>query len=173
MMRALYRISQGLKALFAFVFPVDMDAVEQVLTPELRDLFLRMSRRDQQHSIDVMKKLQSEGYTHPDLLTAALLHDVGKSRYSYGIPERTANVLAKLFFPVKRVKWGQSGQLDWRRVFVIARLHPDWSAEDMQAAGASPLAVSLARRHQDKFIEEAHSEEDRLLRALQRADDEN
>ena len=38
-----------------------------------------MSVSDQRHSLNVMRTLRRQGHTEPDLLAAALLHDVGKS----------------------------------------------------------------------------------------------
>jgi hypothetical protein len=40
----------------------------------------------------------------------------------------------------------------------------------MKAAGASPCAVALARRHQTRVQGEPQSEEERLLLLLQEAD---
>lgn len=168
------RIGQGLRALFAFALPVDEDAVREVLTPDLYRLFQRMTRSEQIHSIRVMKTLRAQGCDQPDLLTAALLHDVGKSRYSMTLPER---VIASLILKASHSTYEyyrDSTHLKpkgWRRALVIAAQHPAWSAEDIAAAGASSLAVSLARRHADPIEGVPQSEEDRLLAALQAADD--
>jgi hypothetical protein len=165
------RIRQGLRALTAFTRPVDYQAVGEVLTPELLALFKRMRVSEQQHCIRVMAALQRQGHTDPDLLTAALLHDVGKSRYPLTLFGRTAAVLITRFAPRLAEQWAGGEARGWRRPLVIAHRHPEWSAEDMAAAGASAGAVSLARRHQSGCkMGEPTGEEDRLLKLLITAD---
>ena len=168
------RIGQGLRAMFAFALPVDDAVVREVLTPDLYRLFQRMTRSEQIHSIRVMKTLRAHGYDQPDLLTAALLHDVGKSRYGMTLPER---VIASLIHKASHSTYKYYRDAThlkpsgWRRALVIAAQHPSWSAEDMESAGASQVAVSLARRHADRIEGTPQTEEDRLLAALQAADD--
>ena len=165
------RIAQGLRALFAWATPVDTAAAAGVLSPELMALFGRMRRSEQLHSLRVMRTLRAQGYTDPDLLTAALLHDSGKSRYPLGLVGRTLAVLARHYLPGPFARWSAGEPSGWRRPFVIAEQHPGWSAEDMLAAGASARAASLARRHQLPHIKHPVSDEDRLLALLQAADD--
>lgn len=168
------RISQGLRALVAFAIPVDDDAARRVLSnPALFRLFKRMRRSEQLHSLRVVKTLQGQGHDHPDLLAAALLHDSGKSRCRLTIFGRTLAVLGRRLLPSRAARWAQGEPRGWRRPFVIAEQHPVWSAEDMAAAGASPLAVTLARRHQEPPAESPQSEEDHLLALLQAADNQN
>jgi hypothetical protein len=167
------RLKQGLRAIFALAHPVDYDAVAEVLSPPLMRLFRRMRRVEQLHSLRVMRTLEAQGYADPDLLVAALLHDCGKSRCRFTLPERVMVVLVKKLFPTAYARWSMGKPGGWRRMFVIAAQHPQWSAEDMQSAGASMRAALLARRHQDSVEGVPKSEEDRLLAALQSADDDN
>ena len=168
--RALYRIKQGVLGLLALAAPTDYAELEPVLTPEMLALFRRMRRSEQWHSLRVMRALVAQGHTHPDLLVAALLHDSGKARYRYTLLGRTLVVLAKRVAPRRFERWGQEEPRGLRRPFVIAMQHPVWSAEDMARAGASPLAVALARQHQIA-VREPQCEEERLLQWLQAVDD--
>ena len=168
--RIRHRLWQGFRALTAFARPVDYAAVAEVLSPELLTLFKRMRRSEQIHCLHVMHYLRERGHQHPDLLIAALLHDVGKSRYPLTLAGRTMAVLIRKFLPKQYERWAQSKPQGWRRPFVIAVQHPIWSAEDMAAAGASPLAVALARRHQTIPDSPPRDEEDRLLLLLREAD---
>ncbi len=167
----MHRLRQGLRALTAFTRPVDFDAARAVLSPGLLPLFERMRRSEQQHSLRVMRALQVAGHTHPDLLTAALLHDCGKARVPLTLFGRTLTVLARRFTPRLAARLSEGDPRGLRRPFVVARCHPDWSAADMAAAGAPPLAVALARRHADRVAGSPQSEGDQLLALLQKADD--
>jgi hypothetical protein len=154
----------------AWATPVDIAHAEQVLSPELMKLFGRMRRSEQLHSLRVTEALRAEGHSEPDLLTAALLHDCGKSRYPLTLAGRVAAVLIRGIAPRAYARWSAGEPRGWRRPLVIAAQHPAWSAEDMLAAGASPRAAALARRHQTPLSGPASTEEDRLLVALQCAD---
>jgi hypothetical protein len=166
------RLEQGLRALTAFARPVDFDAARAVLSPGLMPLFERMRRSEQQHSLRVLRLLQAAGHTHSDLLVAALLHDCGKARVPLTLFGRTLAVFAWHFTPHLAERLSEGPLRGLRRPIAAARWHPAWSADDMAAAGASPLAVALARRHADPFEGgSAQSEEDRLLALLKWADD--
>lgn len=167
-----HRIRQGLRALFAFATPLDETPALEVLSPELFALFQRMRRSERLHALNVMATLQAAGHTDPDLLVAALLHDVGKSRFPLGVPGRTAAVLAKRFAPRWYRRQSEKPPRGLTRPFAIAEQHPAWSAEDMAAAGASDRAVWLGRHHAaDPATLTADSEPRTLLEILQWADD--
>ncbi len=163
---------QGVRAIFAFALPVDEQAAAGVLSPELFDLFHRMRRSEQIHSLRMMKALCGAGHDQPDLLVAALLHDVGKSRHQLTLIDRVLIVLVKYGAPKVFAQWSAGDPVGARRRYVIGAKHAEWSAEDMLAAGASELAATLARRHMDE-IGTAASEEDRLLLLLMQADEEH
>jgi hypothetical protein len=150
----------------------DRMIASQILSPPLMQLFERQRGSEQAHSLRLCRQLLEHKDNQPDLLVAALLHDVGKSRYPLFIWERVWIVLGKALFPERVKKWGQASPHGWRRAFVIAEKHPAWGAEMAAQAGASPLAVALIRRHQTRLKGEALSPEDRLLQRLQLFDDE-
>ncbi len=170
--RAWKRFMQGIRAIFAFALPVDQQAAAEVLSPELFDLFCRMRRSEQIHSLRMMKALRDAGHDQPDLLTAALLHDVGKSRLRLTLVDRVLIVFVKYGAPEVFTRWSAGEPVGWRRRYVVGARHAEWSAEDMLAAGASERAANLARRHMDE-IGAVGSEEDRLLLLLMQADEEH
>ena len=147
--------------------------VSAQLTPAEMTLFQHFSNSDQWHSYRVMKTLQAANHIHPDLLTAALLHDVGKTRAPLSVWERSWVVLGQVIWPKKTAVWGQDAPLGWKRPFVVKAQHPAWGADMAAAAGSSELAIGLIRRHQDNVPETAVSEMDHLLRHLQWADNQN
>jgi len=172
-MGALHRLDQGLRALAAWTRPVDDALAERHLAPELAALYRRMRRSERQHSVRVLRRLMDAGQTHPDLLAAALLHDVGKSGVRFSLPEKVLVVLVKAFAPGRYRAWSSSPATGWRLPFAVSAQHPDWGAEMAERACASPLTVALIRRHAGPPPDPPRDETERLLLALQAFDDRN
>jgi hypothetical protein len=160
--------------MFAALIPVDYDLAASVLSPAQLQLFHKMRRSEQIHSLNVLRTLQGWGYDHPSLLVAALLHDSGKSRYPYTLFDKTLVVLVHKFLPAWSAKWSHMSPNGWYRPFTISRQHPKWSTEMATEAGTDPLALSLIEKHQDRFDHStAKNEIEQLLAALQKADNAN
>lgn len=153
--------------------PAAREEVAAILSARELSLFNQFALNDQWHSYRVMKLLQEAGHQEHALLVAALLHDVGKTKLPLSIWERSLIVLASIFLPGQTAVWGQGEATGWKRPFVVKVQHPAWSAEMAAAAGSMPQAIDLMRRHQDPISTEDTSEEARLLRLLQWADDQN
>jgi len=161
--------------------------VAAVLSEPERALFVRFSPSDQWHSYRVFCMLHTAGHTQAELLKAALLHDVGKTCVRLTIWDRMLIVVLGGVMPGRTAGWGKDEivncelsivncQLEverWRRPFVVKEQHPAWGATMVEAAGGSPLVVSLICRHQDKLSGQPASIEDELLAYLQWADDQN
>ena len=115
-----YRAGQFYRSLFA---PPFSEAVWQVICHHLnireQALFKQHSLSDQWHSYHVFCTLQEAGHNQPDLLTAALLHDVGKSRMPLAIWERVLIVLAQATVPHKTMRWGAGTITRWKRPFIV------------------------------------------------------
>jgi len=180
--RLLYRSRQFWQAITTRSSPDDMDLVSSLLSPSQIELFNRMQKSEQAHSLRVLKELRNRGDENIDLQTAALLHDVGKVQAPLRLWERVLIVIVKAFCPDCVKKWASAPTgdslkgLGWRRAFVVAEQHPVWGADLASQCGTSPIAVSLIARHQEQLppvdINES-SEEDCLLRKLQAVDDIN
>ena len=152
----------------------DIEFIATMLTPAQQELFNRLQPGEQTHALQVLKTLQKQGQTQPDLQVAALLHDIGKVRVPITVWERILIVLSRAFFPKKVEGWGNGLPVGWRRAFVVAQQHPAWGAEMAAQAGASALTVSLIERHQTVPESSAESSlEDHLLVVLQAADNQN
>jgi hypothetical protein len=125
-----------------------------------------MQPSEQTHSLQVCKELLSvTDKDHLpqqwDLLVAALLHDVGKSRRPLRAYERVMIVLGHALFPDIVNRWGGEDvkidddnrdvtRLTWLKIlFVVAEQHPCWGASLAAEAGVSPLTASLSRHHQN------------------------
>lgn len=166
-----YRIKQTLQALSAPLRPVDDQIAEQVLPAALYQLFLTMSKNDRQHHLRVYRRLKAASHTDPALLKAALLHDVGKTRFRFGIPERILAVAVQALFPSYFAQWSQGEPQGWRRALIVSARHPQWGAEMVQQVCDDPLVIELIRLHQTSLEAVEDGRTKTLLAALQQADD--
>lgn len=177
-LRIQYRARQFWLALGAAPSAKDLELAAKILSPALMELFLRQHPSEQFHSVCICKQLIEQGERSPDLLAAALLHDVGKSLHPLRVWERVVVVIGQVIFPGLSRWWGIGAAQGWRKPFVVAAQHPGWGAEMARAAGASPLLVKLIARHQEEvktFSMESRgvSVEDTLLARLQKLDNES
>ena len=179
--RIFYRTRQFWQALGPAPVHEDMQLVQSILTSKQQELFDRLQPGEKTHSFRVLRALLEQDEKNPDLLIAALLHDVGKSRFPLRLWERVLIVLVKSIAPswVQRLGYlnstgSQRHSLGWRRPFIISEQHPHWGAEMAAETGVNPLVISLIRRHQeilDNSLGASFSLEEHLLRKLQAVDD--
>jgi hypothetical protein len=170
--RARYRIQQGLRVLGSRWQPVDDATVEGLLPPPLLALFRGMSRSDQLHSVHVLYALRETGEVPLPLAQAALLHDVGKSRYPVRLWQRTLPVLVQIVAARRVHTWagGDPNKL-WVRPFAVYVQHPAWGAAMVEKAGGHPDAVWLIAHHADPLERWAAHPLAGWLARLRQADD--
>lgn len=173
-MSAIYRITQGVRALAAFRQEVNYTLPERYLCPELLRVFKQMQRNEQLHSVRVLEAvLMQEVETPDDLAVAALMHDSGKINYPLSVYGKSMAVVGRKLLP-PLYAYGQRqdpARAVWARPFVVAEHHPAWGAAILQAAGASERAVWLVAHHQivvAKLMDHPYAG---LLWRLQCADD--
>ncbi len=146
--RPLYRSRQFLRALRAQVSPEDLARVDAVLPPAQAALFRSMPVALQRHHLDVHAHLVAAGCTDPDVLAAALLHDVGKGQVT--VWARVVHVLleplAGLYARLAADGPGFRGQL------YRLRHHPELGAAQARAAGASPGTCWLIEHQEDPVL---------------------
>jgi len=165
--RLAYRARQFWNALPRSLPRVDTGVLLPHLSSSQIVLFRRMHSAEQIHAWQVLNRLTDSGLTNPHLLTAALLHDVGKILVPLSLADRVVIVLGKRFFPRRVQKWSESSPTGLRRPFVTAVQHPAWGADLVEQTGASPQTVAFIRHHHDA------PRDDPLLIALQKADNES
>ncbi|MDX1436663.1 MAG: HD domain-containing protein [Anaerolineales bacterium] len=151
----------------------ELAPAREILTPKQMGLFQIMHPSDKSHALDVFSKLQARGENNPDLLSAALLHDVGKIRYPMSAWDRAVVVIGQALFPYRSKIWGQGKPRGWKRPFVAAEQHAYWGARMAAESGVSTLTVHLIWRHHEAPSIIPETEEDLLLRTLQAADDDS
>jgi len=178
-------VRQFVRAAGAWVQPETANAasphlVLNDLPPAAANLFQAMPPYDRRHALAVVRTLQAQGHTDPDLLAAALLHDDGKTggktggktvgqRGALHLWHRVAVVLCRAFWPGLLERIGQDQTENWRRPFFVQLHHAAIGAELAREVGCSPVTVELIRRHEDP----PDQVDDPLLAALQAADSVN
>jgi hypothetical protein len=169
MTRAGYRASQFIHALLAYPAADAAGLAATHLPPALRPLFYRMRRAEQAHSLAVLRVLRRQGHADPDLMAAALLHDVGRTRVPLRLFDRVLVVLGQSMLPATARTWSTGAPSGWRRPWVVAAQHAGWGAEMVAHAGGSTRLEAVIRRHHETPLSRT-TEIDGLLAALQAAD---
>jgi hypothetical protein len=149
----IYRARQFWHTVFLQVDLQRRQQAQGYLAPTQWDLFARLQPVEQEHAVRMLHMLLEQGENQPDLLVAALLHDVGKLHYPLNPVERAVVVLGQALFPAAARRWGRlavdgwDSLPGWRKAFVLAEQHAEWGARLAQQAGVSSLAESLIRHH--------------------------
>ncbi len=173
----LYRAAQFWHTVFIKDGHQELAIARQYLTLTQWSLFIQMQRPEQAHALRVLLALLAQDENQPDLLVAALLHDVGKIRYRLNPIQRAMVVVTQAIVPRLAREWGGmplgifEALPGWRKTFVLAGQHADWGAELAHQAGVSSLAESLIRHHHRPLLQEAPEGENKLLHALRAVDD--
>lgn len=148
----------------------DITWLQCYLTAEQQALFFKQQRGDQAHVITVARTLYAQGHHDERLLSAALLHDVGKAP-GVSLFWRTILVLGKKLTPSLLASLPSQPQ-GWLAPLIRAYHHPTLGANMAQDAACHPDTISLIRYHQE--AETDLSEElETMLKALQKVDDAN
>lgn len=150
----LYRLWQVREQL-GFADPLstqELAWVEQCLPQTALGLFKSMSPADQRHSLRVYQGLQARGWTDQDMLTAALLHDVGKAEGRVPFWTRPVIVIARRCSPrllprLTTYPIEPQHLARWRRSLSYAWWHAEVGAELAAKAGLTTRAVYYIRMH--------------------------
>ena len=172
MPRPRYRLGQGLRALAAFVTPPVLALAGQRLSDCEYAAFLQLSRADQLHSLRVLRAVLDANLDAPEALAkAALLHDIGKSRYRLAVWQKSLAVLAKSIAPKLSQQWGAGESLSlWRAPFEVRAHHARWGGAILRSCETAEAVIWLTENHQRSADELRGHALHGLLIALQRAD---
>ncbi|MCH8850610.1 MAG: hypothetical protein IIC89_07275 [Chloroflexi bacterium] len=161
--RAFHRSRQFFTALRPRVDAGLQSQAFALLSERERALFSTMTPRDQQHCLDVYRRLKEEGHDDGDLLAAALLHDAGKGHIA--LWHRVVFVLLDATAPRLQRAIIAPGEGDgWRQALYRCCHHAELGAELARAAGAGERVVALIGEDGSEPVREQ-------LAALKAADD--
>ncbi len=113
--------------------PADVAWVNDTLGAELAELWLRMSAPDQRHSVLVARQLSESDDRIPNwVLSAAMLHDVGKVESPLGTFGRVAATVVR---PLRgRIRWPASFRSYWEHPERGQRLVLEYGGDERTAA---------------------------------------
>ena len=126
----------------------DAQWVRSVLSGDEYALWQRMSGPDRRHSAQVARAVQRALHDDapPEVLAAALLHDVGKIHSRLRTFGRVvATLTIKTAGRDEVASWTQVGGL--HRRIALYQNHPDIGGDDLELAGSHPLTTAWTREH--------------------------
>ncbi len=126
--------------------PENQRIIETYLTGPERALFNTMTSADRRHCVDLYEQLQRDGHRDPDLLRAALLHDVGKATARIPVAVRVVYTLAALLSP-RAADWLAFSDVGWRRPFFVVTHHARLGADAALLAGSGSKVADLIAGH--------------------------
>ena len=160
--RASHRLRQFFGALRPCVAPEQRADAYRYLNGPQRAVFEAMMLRDQQHGIDVYRRVVAAAPGDHSLFVAALLHDCGKGRVA--LWQRVAHVLLGAGVPSLRGRIASQHGARWRRAFWRLLHHPELGANTVAQTGADTDTIRMIR-------EQDAEAPDRRVALLQAADD--
>ncbi len=178
-MRVLYRLRQFWRSLAVDLDLSEVDQAKRWLTPGQMELFERLQPDEKHHALVMLRHLLAQGESQPDLLVAALLHDVGKLRHPLNPIERAMVVVTEAIVPARAREWGRIPPQGfetlprWRKAFVVAEQHAGWGADLAHISGVSPLTESLIRSHHRPQALQSNGEASQMLLKLWILDNES
>lgn len=161
--RAVHRLRQFFGALRPHVSSGDRADAYRYLNEQQHAVFASMMLRDQQHGIEVLRRIRvSAAVDDQPLFAAALLHDCGKGHVA--LWQRVAYVLLGVTAPSLRRRIASEHGSAWRQAFWRLLHHPEIGAEMVARTGANPDTIRMIRE------QDAESPDQRLA-LLQAADE--
>jgi hypothetical protein len=161
-----YRVHQFMKAIFSKIDSSEITWALNNLPPGSGSLFLKQSRSEQRHALNVAQSIMKEQPTlsvsnYQNLLAAALLHDCGKSRICNRLWHRVFVVLMQkmpqpIWFRLER------SHTIFATPLKTASQHAIWGCNLAREAGLNPVICYLIYEH--------HNPKTALGRILQSSD---
>jgi hypothetical protein len=139
-----HRVRQFASHVSARVTPEETARASRILPADTFALFASMPVADRRHALDVMARLVAAGHGDPELLSAALLHDVAKG-HRLRLWHRVAGVLLAAVSPSTLERLASRDPRSWRHPFHLYLHHAELSADAALDAGCSARTAAFIR----------------------------
>lgn len=176
------RSRQFFRALFSKLDAGDRALIDQHLDPAKKSLFYNMEEPVQKHCVNVARTVQDicrgQDLNTGPLITAALIHDIGKTQGSFSLTHRVLYVICNRFSPTLTQKIGylkksQQPESGWfnqlRYAFYVHLNHERLGAELAREAELSQDIIFLIQNHHNLSM----AAQSRELAILYKADEMN
>ena len=164
-MAFIYRVKQFFWSLDTRIEKEDMEYAKRNLSRREYELFSRLSKQEQKHSIKVARDVDAEcsreGTCAGEITKIALLHDIGKLKGRLNSIDKSVLVIAD------KVSKGRIRNLGFKKVDVYFN-HGQMGSKLLRDYGLSERALFLIENHHNHGIEG-----DRELDILMRCDSSN
>ena len=150
-----YRIRQFVRTVRQPQAPPDLGRLAGLLSAEQRALFSSLAVVDQYHCLAVAQALAAQGHEQPDLLRAALVHDIGKARAHISTWERVAHVLLMRCAPTLAGRLGSARAGEGGHGLYVLAHHAALGGDLAAQAGLAPAVVALVRGDGDPQLQAA------------------
>jgi hypothetical protein len=145
------RVKQFVRSILTRSDPeVDASLRSLLANDEQYRFVTRLSPYDRAHLLRVHDLVRDAGWDNPDLLTAALLHDIGKAdqRARVRAWQRVAIVVTRRFLAENRLRMIPPNLPRPLHGLYLGIHHAPLGAELARMAGATPAACSMIRDHE-------------------------
>lgn len=169
LLRTVHRVSQFVRACTTRHDPALDNELRRLLADDRQwALLARLPHFDRVHHLQVYRRLVASGHSDPDLLRAALLHDIGKADQCGRVmlAHRVARVLLKATWPDALARITSQDGTWLTHGLYLAEHHARLGADLAREGGASERCCELILQH-DRHVSGADAE----LAALVAADD--
>jgi len=146
-----YRVHQFIHSIFPHIDFSEISWAVDNLPPEAYSLFLKQSRSEQRHALDVAQSLMKEEVTlsllnFQTLLVAALLHDCGKSKVGHPLWHRVFIVIMQ---KMPHSIWSrlERSHTVFATPLKTASNHAIWGFDLAQRAELDPVICLLILEH--------------------------
>lgn len=164
-----YRVHQFVQAFFPHIHPSEILTGTRILSPQAKSLFLQQSRAEQRHALTVAQSLliyedSLSTSEYHDLVTAALLHDCGKSLVNIRLWQRVYIVLMQR---MPQTLWArlEEGPALLAAPLIMAKHHAIWGCKLAHKIELNSRICLLIREH--------HAPSTKLGHMLYKADNEH
>ncbi|HEX2194877.1 MAG TPA: hypothetical protein VHK63_08000 [Candidatus Limnocylindria bacterium] len=138
------RVSQFVRHLAARVSADEEARARQLLPADAWALWLSMPVADRRHALDVVANLERQGWTDPDLVAAALLHDAAKGS-RLRLWHRVGGVLLEAGAPRLLARMASPSPSSWGYAWFLYLHHARLSADAALQAGCSERTAAFIR----------------------------
>lgn len=153
------RIRQFLLCIFSSLGSQDLEYIDKKLDNNIKYIFLKLSKYEKKHSILVARAVEKQFKNDPDLVKAALLHDIGKTKYHINIIQKSLLVLFDLLTKGKLKKITENKSIN------IFYNHGQMGYDILKDSGYNERILFIVKNHHNKNI----SSDD--LRIIRKFDD--